>query len=153
MVKPKATVLLLVVDAVGAQTLDFLLDRYPGQLKLPNLSRLGLGRIVAPRHRPRLGRDGKKTCAMRLQQASASADSVIGHREMVGIVDPSTYGLFPNGFRWDFIAALEKRIGRKTIFNKMAGGWRPSSSTQPRMRKRAIPSCTRANATLWSRSR
>ncbi len=122
MVKPKATVLLLVVDAVGAQTLDFLLDQHPGKLKLSNFSRLGLGRIVARRHRQRLGRDGRKTCAMRLKQASASADSVIGHREMVGIVDPSTYGLFPNGFRWDFIAALEKRIGRKTIFNKMAGG-------------------------------
>jgi len=118
----KATVLLLVLDAVGAETLDYLLDRYPGKLKLPNLSRLGLGRIVAPRHRDRLGRDGKRTCAMRIKQASASADSVIGHREMVGIVDPSTYELFPNGFRRDFIAALEKRIGRRTIFNKMCGG-------------------------------
>jgi phosphopentomutase len=120
--RQKATVLLLVVDAVGAETLDFLLDHHPGKLKLPNFSRLGLGRIVAPRHRGRLGRDGRKTCAMRLCQASASADSVIGHREMVGIVDPSTYELFPNGFRRDFIAALESRIGRKTIFNKMAGG-------------------------------
>lgn len=122
MSKPKPTVLLLVVDAVGAETLDFLLDRHPGRLKLPNFSRLGLGRIAAPRHRGRLGRDGGRARAMRLSQASASADSVIGHREMVGIVDPGTYELFPHGFRKDFIAALETRIGRKTIFNKMAGG-------------------------------
>jgi phosphopentomutase len=120
--KTKPTVLVLVVDAVGAETLDFLLDRFPGKLKLPNFSRLGLGRIVAPRHRARLGRDGGKSAAMRLSQASASADSVIGHREMVGIVDDSTYDLFPEGFRKDFIAALESRIGRKTIFNRMAGG-------------------------------
>jgi len=120
--KPKPTVLVLVVDAVGAETLDFLLDRHPGRLKLPNFSRLGLGRIVAPRHRSRFGRDGGKAAALRLSQASASADSVIGHREMVGIVDDSTYDLFPDGFRKDFIAALESRIGRKTIFNRMAGG-------------------------------
>jgi phosphopentomutase len=41
---------------------------------------------------------------------------------MVGIVDPRTFNLFPDGFRKDYIAALEERIGRKTIFNQMAGG-------------------------------
>ncbi|MDD5630093.1 MAG: hypothetical protein PHU21_13575, partial [Elusimicrobia bacterium] len=69
--KRKATVLLLVVDAVGAETLDFLLDHHPGRLNLPNFSRLGLGRIAAPRHRGRLGRDGRRTCAVRLSQSSA----------------------------------------------------------------------------------
>ena len=118
----KTTVLLLVVDAVGVSTLEYLLDRHPRKVKLPNFSRLGLARILAPRFGGRLGRDGGKTCAMRIEQASASADSVIGHRELVGIVDPATYELFPRGFAPEFIAALEHRIGRKTIFNKMAGG-------------------------------
>ena len=122
MSKNNTTVLILVVDAVGVRTLEYLLGRYPGKLHLPNFSRLGLGRILAAKFRGRLGLDGKKTCAMRLEQASASADSVIGHREMVGIVDPSTYELFPKGFNAEFIAALEARIGRKTIFNQMAGG-------------------------------
>ena len=118
----RPTVLLLVVDAVGVTTLEYLLDRYPGKLRLANLSRLGLRRILAPRFHARLGADGRKTAAMRVEQASASADSVIGHREMVGIVDPSTYSLFPDGFSPRFIEALESRIGRKTLFNKMAGG-------------------------------
>ena len=116
------TVLLLVLDAVGVTTLEYLLDRCPGKLKLPNLSRLGLSRILAPRFAARLGPDEGRARAMRVEQASASADSVIGHREMVGIVDPGTYELFPRGFAAAFIAELERRIGRKTIFNKMAGG-------------------------------
>ena len=118
----RPTVLLLVLDAVGVTTLEYLFDRYPGKLRLPHLSRLGLRRILAPRFHGRLGPDGRKSVAMRVEQASASADSVIGHREMVGIVDPSTYSLFPDGFSPRFIQALEKRIGRKTMFNKMAGG-------------------------------
>lgn len=122
MISNRPTVLVLVVDAVGVSTLEFLLDRYPGKVRFPNLSRLGLRRILAPRFHGRLGPDGKKTAALGLEQASASADSVIGHREMVGIVDPSTYNLFPDGFNPRFIEELEKRIGRKTIFNKMAGG-------------------------------
>jgi phosphopentomutase len=116
------TALLLVIDAVGVTTLEYLLDRHRAPVHLPNLSRLGLGRVVAPAFRRRFGRDGRKSAAMPLLQASAAADSVIGHREMVGIVDPGAYELFPKGFSSEFVAALEQRIGRKTIFNKMAGG-------------------------------
>ena len=122
MPKKKPTVLLLVLDAVGVPTLEYLLDHYPARPRLPNLSRLGLPRILAPRFASRLGPVAGRTCAMRVEQASASADSVIGHRELVGIVDPSTYELFPRGFSSAFIAELERRIGRKTIFNQMAGG-------------------------------
>ncbi|HAH05110.1 MAG TPA: hypothetical protein DCM05_01070 [Elusimicrobia bacterium] len=115
-------VLLLVMDAVGVSTLEYLLDRFPGKVSLPNLSRLGLGRILDERFAARLGRDARKSYAIRLRQASASADSVIGHREMMGIVDPRTFNLFPQGFGRDYLSALEERIGRKTIFNRMAGG-------------------------------
>jgi phosphopentomutase len=41
---------------------------------------------------------------------------------MVGVIDPRTYKLFPNGFPKKFVGAIEKEIGRKVIFNKMAGG-------------------------------
>ena len=116
------TVLLLVVDAVGVSTWEYILDHYPGRPRLPNFSRLGLPRILASRFASRLGADGRRTCAMRVEQASASADSVIGHREMVGITDAGVYELFPQGFPEDFIKALEEKIGRRTIFNKMAGG-------------------------------
>ncbi len=117
-----ATVLLVVIDAVGITTLEYLLDNFKGKINLANLSRLGLGRILSPRFAGRLGPDGGKSYAACVSQASASADSVVGHREMVGIIDPRTYDLFPDGFPKDYIAAFERKIGRKTIFNRMAGG-------------------------------
>ncbi|MBI5245084.1 MAG: hypothetical protein HY922_15580 [Elusimicrobia bacterium] len=121
-IHPGPTVLLVVIDAVGAETLEYLLDKRPGKVELPNLSRLGLGRILDERFKGRLGKGRGRSFAIRLKQASASADSVVGHREMVGIVDPRTFNLFPGGFSKEYIAALEARIGRKTIFNRMAGG-------------------------------
>jgi len=116
------TALLLVIDAVGLSTLEYLLSKYPGKLKLPNLSRLGLGEIVLPEFKKRLGKAGGKAYAARVSQVSATADSLVGHREMMGVVDRRTYDLFDDGFRKDYLAELEKRIGRKTFFNKMAGG-------------------------------
>jgi phosphopentomutase len=41
---------------------------------------------------------------------------------MVGVVDPRTYKLFPDGFPEDYVRALAKEIGRDLIFNRMAGG-------------------------------
>lgn len=116
------TALLLVIDAVGLSTLEYLLSKYPGKVKLPNLSRLGLGSIVLPEYRDRLGKPGGKAYAARVSQVSATADSLVGHREMMGVVDRRTYDLFDDGFRKDYLSELEKRIGRKTFFNKMAGG-------------------------------
>jgi phosphopentomutase len=116
------TALLMVIDAVGLSTLEYLLSKYPGKVKLPNLSRLGLGSILLPAYRDRLGKAGGKAYAARVSQVSATADSLVGHREMMGVVDRRTYDLFDDGFRKDYLSELEKRIGRKTFFNKMAGG-------------------------------
>ena len=116
------TGLLIVIDAVGLSTLEYLLSKYPGKVKLPNLSRLGLGEIVLPEFRTRLGKAGGKSYAARVSQVSATADSLVGHREMMGVVDHRTYDLFPDGFRRDYLEELERRIGRKTFYNKMAGG-------------------------------
>ncbi|MFH1620441.1 MAG: hypothetical protein ABIG11_11140 [bacterium] len=116
------TVLLLVIDAVGIPTIEYLLSNYSGKPQLPNLSRLGLGKLLATRFASRLGRWGGKSRAAAITQASASADSVVGHREMVGLIDDRTFSLFPNGFPGGYIKALEKKTGRKTVFNTMAGG-------------------------------
>lgn len=120
--KQQKTALLLVIDAVGLSTLEYLLSKYPGKVKLPNLSRLGLGDIVLPPFKKRLGKASGKAYAARVEQVSATADSLVGHREMMGVVDHRTYDLFDNGFDSKYLAELEKRIGRKTFFNKMAGG-------------------------------
>lgn len=117
------TGLLLVIDAVGLSTLEYLLKNYPGKVKLPNLARLGLGEILPPPLAKRLGgKYGGKAYAAGVEQVSATADSLVGHREMMGVVDHRTYDLFDDGFRRDYLEELERRIGRKTFFNKMAGG-------------------------------
>ena len=116
------TGLLMVIDAVGLSTLEYLLSKHPGKVKLPNLSRLGLGEIVLPEFGKRLGKASGKAYAARVSQVSATADSLVGHREMMGVVDHRTYDLFPDGFRKDYLAELERRIGRGTFYNKMAGG-------------------------------
>ena len=118
----KKNVLLLVIDAVGVSTLEYLLSRHNGAISLPNLSRLGLKRALAQSAASKIsGADGGGFAAV-LNQASACADSVIGHREMMGLIDDRTYKLFPDGFPPEFIARFEQTIGRKTIFNRMAGG-------------------------------
>ncbi len=121
--KKSPVALLLVVDAVGITTLEHLFANYKGKIRLPNLSRLGLGRIVGPAFKDRFARGAaKRSYAAAVTQASATADSLVGHREMMGVLDDRTYDLFNGGFPKKYIAALEKRIGRKTFFNKMAAG-------------------------------
>ncbi|MFA5138013.1 MAG: hypothetical protein WC728_02180 [Elusimicrobiota bacterium] len=110
------------LDAVGLSTLEFLLSRRTTPLRLPNLCRLGLANLLSPTAAEKLGKRRSGANASRVEQASASADSVIGHREMVGVLDGRTFSLFPDGFSAEYIRRLEERIGRKTLFNKMAGG-------------------------------
>ena len=117
------TGLLLVIDAVGLSTLEYLLSKYPGKVKLPNLARLGLaGLLPAPMGARLGGKYGGKAYAAAVTQVSSTADSLVGHREMMGVVDHRTYDLFEDGFSRDYLDELERRIGRKTFFNKMAGG-------------------------------
>ncbi|OGR53166.1 MAG: hypothetical protein A2049_05475 [Elusimicrobia bacterium GWA2_62_23] len=117
------TGLLLVIDAVGLSTLEYLLSKYPGKVKLPNLARLGLAGLLPAPMRSRLGgKYGGKAYAAAVTQVSSTADSLVGHREMMGVVDHRTYDLFDDGFSRDYLDELERRIGRKTFFNKMAGG-------------------------------
>ncbi len=122
MKREQRTALLMVIDAVGLTTLEYLLSKYPGKVRFPNLSRLGLGGIVRPEFRKRFGRASGDAYAARVVQVSATADSLVGHREMMGVIDHRTYDLFPDGFGRKYLDELERRIGRKTFFNRMAGG-------------------------------
>ena len=116
------TVLILVLDAVGVTTLEYLLDRKPRAIALPHLRALGLGNILAERFRKTVRPNPRAQFARGVSQASAYPDSTIGHREMVGVIDHRTYQLFPEGFPADYVRALEKEIGRRVFFNRMAGG-------------------------------
>ena len=113
----------LVIDAMGLTTLEYLLSKHSGKIDVPNLAAMGLGEIIKPEFASRIGKKtDTSSYAARIEQASASADSVVGHREMVGIVDDRTFNLFQGGFPAAYIKELEQRIGHKIIFNKMAGG-------------------------------
>ena len=116
------TVITLVMDAVGLTTLDYLLDKFPGEVHLPHFQRMGLGNILAARHHSRIRPEDNPLFSYALHQVSAEADSVIGHREMVGVTDPRQYELFFSGFSVEYIRALEQQIGRRTLYNEMAGG-------------------------------
>lgn len=107
------TVLVVVIDAIGISTLKYLLKNYKGEPKFPFLYNLGLKNLL---------NETPTNNSFVLEQASADADSVIGHREMLGVIDPTAYELFPEGFSQEYISALEEKINRKTIFNKMSGG-------------------------------
>lgn len=122
----RRTAIVCVIDAIGLETLSFLIKNYNGIVKIPFLKKAGITKILS---NDILSKIHRKTLNIKinsivfeLHQKSKTADSLIGHREMVGIIDTREFNLFPNGFPQEYINELEKRIKRKTFFNKMAGG-------------------------------
>jgi len=117
------TVLIVVLDAMGIPTLNRAFDAYDGPICLPNLARMGLGRLPGFHHNSRLGFNGEITAHVEaINQVSRDADSLIGHWEAVGIRNMRHYPLFDKGLPLEFVQALEKAIGHKVMLNKMGGG-------------------------------
>ncbi len=113
---------LLVADAAGRDTLQYMLSQSELGVNFSTLESLGLGNILNPEFHTRVRPSTEAQLAIALQQSSADADSVIGHREMMGIVDPSTYALFPNGFPIEVVQEVERRTDCTFMYNRMAGG-------------------------------
>jgi phosphopentomutase len=108
----------------GSNTLGNIAKLVP--LRLPNLRRLGLDRVVdigpppvssADDARPRL-----HSAYGRMAEMSAGKDSVTGHWEMMGVVLDLPFPTFPHGFPPSVIADFEQRIGRPTMGNVVASG-------------------------------
>lgn len=103
---------------VGSDTLGNLARLRP--MQLPHLASLGLGNIKPlagiPAAAAPLASYGK--CALR----SPGKDTTTGHWEMVGIILPQPFPLFPQGFPADFLREFEARIGRGTLGNIAASG-------------------------------
>lgn len=118
------TCILIVIDALGIDTLEFLIERYNSKVNIPTLFSLGIKDLIKKELLNKINKN-KKTYpskAILVEQLSKTADSLIGHREMMGLIDNNTYNLFPNGFPKEYLKELERLVGRKTFFNKMAGG-------------------------------
>lgn len=103
----------------GANTLQNIAAAVDG-INLPHLEQLGLGNIlevngVPPAKHPQ-GSYG------RMNEQSPGKDTTTGHWEMMGIILPRAFPLYPDGFPPQIIDAFEAAIGRKILGNKAASG-------------------------------
>ncbi|MEW6425884.1 MAG: phosphopentomutase [Bacillota bacterium] len=94
--------------------------RAVGELRLPNLARLGLGNIVEipgvlPAANP-AGSFGK------MAERSPGKDTTTGHWEIAGLILDRPFPVYPNGFPQELIEFFEERIGRRVLGNKVASG-------------------------------
>lgn len=88
-----------------------------GGLDIPNLSALGMSRLVEGLPETEItGAYGKAA------ELFAGKDTTGGHFEIAGLVMDKPFPVFPNGFPEDFMRKFEKAVGRKTIANYPASG-------------------------------
>jgi len=90
-----------------------------GGMQIPNLARLGLGRIaplLGLPEAPVLGAYG------RMAELSQGKDTTTGHWEIAGILTEDPMPTFPKGFPPEIIKAFVERIGRPVLGNKVASG-------------------------------
>ncbi|WP_281886735.1 phosphopentomutase [Paenibacillus sp. YYML68] len=103
----------------GAHTLGHIAERVP-TMRLPQLERLGLGRIapiegVQAVEQP-LGYFGK------MAEVSVGKDTMTGHWEIAGLKVETPFNVFPDGFPAELIEQFERETGRKVLGNKPASG-------------------------------
>src|ERR1043166_2031809 len=128
---PRACV--IVLDAVGAGALpdadaygdegsDTLgnVAKAVGGLDLPNLEALGLGHIEQLEGCP--PQPGAPAVAGRLVERSKGKDTTTGHWELMGVVTPTPFPTYPQGFPHDVIDPFMHRTGRGVLGNKPASG-------------------------------
>jgi len=103
----------------GSHTLDNTARAFGG-LRLPNLAALGLGRIEGVHEVERaaspLGAYG------RMAEVSAGKDTITGHWEMAGIIEPSPFATFPHGFPREMLDKFEEVTGFGWLCGKAASG-------------------------------
>jgi phosphopentomutase len=128
---PRACV--IVLDAVGAGELPDAADygdegsdtlgnvaRAVGGLDLPNLEALGLGNVEPLEGCP--PQPGAPAIAGRLVERSKGKDTTTGHWELMGVVTPTPFPTYPQGFPHDVIDPFMHRTGRGVLGNEAASG-------------------------------
>ncbi|CAG7641901.1 phosphopentomutase [Paenibacillus allorhizosphaerae] len=103
----------------GSHTLGHIAQRVPS-LRLPNLERLGLGRI-APLHGVEAV-ERPQAYYGKMAEVSVGKDTMTGHWEIMGLDVTTPFNVFPEGFPPELIERFEKETGRKVIGNKPASG-------------------------------
>ncbi len=115
-----STVVVAVLDAISKPTIERYLRM--GEAHLPHLTRLGLGNVISGEFKSRFEAPDHLDTAFACDLKSTWADSVMGHRELLGFIDPTNYDLFRDGFPADYVAKLSRIVGRPLLFNKRCGG-------------------------------
>jgi len=103
---------------LGSHTLGHIAESY--QLKLPNLSQMGLGNIaplqgIPPESNP-LAFYGKA------KEKAKGKDTSTGHWEIACSINHKPFPAYPNGFPKEFIDAFYKKTGYRVICNKPYSG-------------------------------
>ncbi len=88
-------------------------------LKAPNLTRLGLGNLVAA---PGVPPTTEPSVVARMRERSFGKDTTNGHWEFVGVVLDRPLPTYPNGFPDEIIEPFERQIGRSVLCNRPASG-------------------------------
>jgi len=104
---------------VGSHTLANT-ARAVGGLHLPNLARMGLGRIGEIAGVPSVAAPDAHFGTMK--PASAGKDSTSGHWEMMGCTLTHPFPTYPDGFPPPVIASFERAVGRCVLGNRAASG-------------------------------
>ncbi len=88
-------------------------------LRVPNMRRLGLGRVVNG-----LGDGGASVGGAfgRMQERSAGKDTTTGHWEMAGAFIEKPFPTYPEGFPPEVIEPFERALRRKVLWNRPASG-------------------------------
>jgi len=91
-----------------------------GRFSIPNLTRLGLGRIDGVDY---LDAESTPLAAhARLEELGCGKDTTAGHWELAGLISSSPMPTYPDGFPEEIISEFEKRIGKKILCNKPYSG-------------------------------
>ncbi len=104
---------------VGSNTLGNL-SKAVGGLKLPNMEKLGLGKIE-----PLVGVNPKITAIGdygKMQEQSGGKDTTAGHWEIAGVITKEPFPTYPHGFPEEVLAPFRKAIGRDVLGNIPASG-------------------------------
>ncbi|BDR58004.1 phosphopentomutase [Xylocopilactobacillus apicola] len=109
-------------DDVGSDTLGHLGEALKGELKLPNLGKLGLSNLRDNPIKGVLNAEAPLGYYGKMAEISAGKDSMDGHWEMMELPVTKPLDYFPNGFPEELLAKIEKFSGRKIIGNRPASG-------------------------------
>ena len=131
--KNNKRVILIVMDSVGIGELDDAADYGDkgaatlqniaaeiGELKLPNLESLGLGKIENIKG---ISSEIEAEAAYtKAAEKSKGKDTTTGHWEIAGLISAKPFPTYPDGFPDEVMDKFQEAIGRKTLANKPASG-------------------------------